>query len=60
MLSDGAPLKRVMWKNTHAVAEQQFSATFADVSSGLLHVLCSVADLNVKSKTLLPTCLMHI
>lgn len=45
-----------MWKNTHTVAEQQFSATFADVSNGLL--LCSIhvllyhlVDLHVNGKS---------
>lgn len=53
MLSDGALLKCVMRKNTHAAAAQQFSATFADVwNEGLLcsvHVLPYLVDLNVSA-----------
>lgn len=56
MLSDGALLKRVMRKNTHAVAALQFSATLAyvwNLELRSVHELPYLVDLNVSSKTLL-------
>lgn len=59
MLSDGAPLKRVMWKNTRAVAEQQFSATFAGVS--FADFFCAPSMFSATWLTeMLSTCLMHM